>query len=73
MNKLLSPKAIYPAITVVFLIIVGVTFFYIARFFSRSINEAFQIDQTAVESSLTKVDITKYKAIAPRLNLEDPF
>lgn len=73
MNKLFSPKIIYPAMTAIYLIIVVLFLFYMGSFFSASINSAFQIDQSAVEASLVKVDIEKYKAVAPRLGLEDPF
>lgn len=63
-------KIIYPAITLIILILIGLLVFQMAKFFTEKINGAFFIDQAEVEANLGKVNSEQYKLIAPRFGID---
>lgn len=69
MNAIIQ-KIIYPVITLIVLIAIGLLVFQMARFFTEKINGAFFIDQASVEANLGKVNIEQYKLIAPRFGID---
>lgn len=70
MNKLLNPKIIYPVISILFIALIGLLFFYAIKFFTIQINGAFEVDQQKIEAGLGKIDMEKYNRIAPRLGID---
>ena len=68
----MKPKnIIYTSILVLFVIVVGFSFYATARFFSENINAAFfpSLDDSRIDSSIVKVDIETYRKIAPRFGI----
>ena len=70
MSKIFNHKIVYPVITFLFISMIGLLFFYVARFFLNEISGAFEIDQVKIEANLSKVDTEKYRSIAPRLSID---
>jgi hypothetical protein len=72
LNTLKSLKArdvAYPAVFIIFIIIIIVSFNSSVRFLSANINKAFGGD-TALESTLLKLDFDGYNVIAKKLGIQ---
>ena len=70
MSKIFNHKIVYPVVTVLFICIIGLLLFYVARFFLNEISGAFEVDKAKIEANLNKVDMEKYRSIAPRLGID---
>ena len=73
MKKIFTARTVYPAITIIFILIVAVLFINTAKFFSTKINDAFLVDANQANSGVIKLNIEKYKALTPRLGIQSAF
>jgi hypothetical protein len=62
-------KIIYPALFVVFIIIVAVIFIQTIGFLADSIDKAFTLDPQIAESHLVKLDLGNFNAVTKKLSI----
>lgn len=63
-------KAIYPIVTLIYFIIIGILLSSMAGFIKKNANEALMpVDENIAKEKITVLDLDNYEVVAKKLNL----
>lgn len=72
LKQIKTKQIVYPALSLIFIIAVGVIFWKTISFISTAVNDSFALDTQAVEQGKLKIDLVTYYKVARKLNIPTP-